>query len=289
MQGNVDTAIVVPAREKLSLVEQCVDAILEHTGGGFRIYLVDVGYDEATIKAIETRCAQEETDLRVLTGTPPILANAAFNLAMRHVEEPLVCVVENDVIVRPGYWNALRDTLLACESDMASPTIIDGHTGLVHFDPPRSEIRRTGERYESKLVRRPKPEWPRVAGRRRIHHLEKHCFAGTREAMQRLVPLDEQVCTRTDVDLSFSCHRAGLTIWMAPDAEVVFFGPPVKSSDLPYFAYRWDLARATASNNMLVEKWGLDKDGDYLEFVHKMRAHIPSDWSPEAPRAETSS
>ncbi|MCU1640734.1 MAG: putative glycosyltransferase [Nocardia sp.] len=267
-------AIVVPAREKLSTVHRCLDALEAHAPAGSVVYLVDVGYSAETIAAVHAR-PPGRIGLRIVRAGPgPVLVNAAVNAALAHIDEPTVCVVENDVVVGQGFWVEMAAALDAFDADLVSPTIVDGHTGKIHFDPPVSELTLAEDGYRSRLVRRPKPAWPRVIGRRRISHLEKHCFGGTLEAFRALAPFDEKVCTRTDVDLSLACHRAGLRLVMAPAAAVAFFGPPVEPADMAFFAYRWDLDRATRSNERLVAKWQLRDDHDYLEFVHEMRAFI---------------
>ena len=268
-------AFVVPAREKLSTVLRCLDALEAHAPDGAPVFLINVGYSEQTLAALRARSACR-TELRIIDGGPgPMLANQAVNRALAHVSEATVCVVENDVVVQPGFWAEMAATLEELEADVVSPTILDARSGRIHFDPPVSALTLAADGYRSTLVRRPKPAWPRVAGRRRIQHLEKHCFAASLDALSRLLPFDEQVVTHTDIDMSLACHQAGLRLAMAPAAEVAFHGPPVEDEDLDFFAHRWDLERAERSTKRLLSKWQLHEDHDYLEFVHEMREFIP--------------
>lgn len=268
------TAVLVPAREKLGLIGECLDALLRHSDDDVHVYVVEVGYAPERVAELEELSAGRD-DLTIVRGVPPVLANAGFNLALAASTEPYVCVVENDVIVTAGYRAALQEAIDESGADLASPRIMDRRTSRIHFDPPVSEIERAGDGYRSTVVRRPKPDWPEVAGRRWIAHLEKHSFAGTRAAMEALAPLDEDICTRTDIDLSLTAHRAGLRIRMVPDAVVEFTPPPIGAEDLAFFAHRWDVERACSSNAKLVAKWNLVDDPGYLHFVDEMRAFLP--------------
>jgi Glycosyltransferase like family 2 len=271
----VDTpAVIVPAREKLSTVMRCLDALDAHAPEGSPIYLMEVGYCAETLAALRAR-AHNRTELRIIDcGPGPVLVNTALNHGLTHVTEPMACVVENDVVVHAGFWSEMAAAREDLDADLVSPTIIDGVSGKIHFDPPVSEVVLTESGYRSRIVRRPKPAWPRVEGRRLINHLEKHCFGGTTSALRALAPFDERVCTHTDIDLSLSCHRAGLRIAMAPAAEVTFHGPPIDEADREFFAYRWDVERATRSTEWLLAKWSLEEDHDYLEFVFEMQPYI---------------
>jgi hypothetical protein len=271
------TAILMPAREKLSRVGDSVDAVLRHTTGPFHLYLVDVGYSSRVMEAIAAR-ARAGAPITILDGEDaPLLANAALNRALRASHEPYVCVVENDVEAHPGYWEHLYAALNSGNFDLVSPSIWDGHTSELHFDPPVSRISPVADGgYASELVRRPKPHkgFDRVTGKRGISHLEKHCFAGTRAAMMSLYPFDESVTTRTDIDLSLAAAHMRLRVGMVPSAEVTFWGPPVTTEDQKFFSYRWDLERAKAANEHLETKWKLRANKDYLDFVHEMREFI---------------
>jgi GT2 family glycosyltransferase len=272
---TADTAVLILAREKLSRVSECLDAVMTLTTGDFHVYLVDVGYPRDLLAPLERR-ARESTKLTIVSGgTAPVLANAALNLALAASKEPFVCVVENDVVVSPDYWHPMRQMLGSGSYDLVSPTIWDGRTSKIHFDPPVSRIERIADGgYQSDLVRRPKNGIARVPGPRPTCHLEKHCFAGTREAMERLQPFDEAVLTRTDIDLSLTAFHIGLRVGMCPSSEVTFHGPPISEVDHEFFAYRWDLERAVASNERVERKWKLGAAGDYLKFVHEMREFI---------------
>lgn len=272
---TADTAVLIPAREKLSRVHDCLDAVLENTGGDFHVYLVEVGYSGELLASLERRARESAALSIVRGGHGPVLSNAAINLALAATDEPFVCVVENDVVVGPDYWTPMREMLAGGEYDLVSPVIWDGHTGQIHFDPPVSHLEPTAEGgYHSDLIRRPKEGFARVPGRRPTHHIEKHSFAATRAAVDRLAPLDEAVLTRTDMDLSLTAFDLGLRAGICPDSNVAFYGPPVDDVDREFFAYRWNVDRAKAANEHVVRKWKLQTPRNYLDFVYEMAEFV---------------
>lgn len=267
--------VIIPAREKLATLPKCLDAILESTRRDVRILVVDVGYPGAMIEDLHKRSRQQPILLIRPDEPGPVLANAAFNLAFARSDANLVCVIENDVLAHAGCVDALADALERGPWDLASPVIWDQRADKIHFDPPLSHITVTDGRHRMRLVRRPKPDHPRVRGERRIWHLEKHSFAGTRTALNRLYPFDEMATTRTDIDLSLSAFKSGLRIGLVPTAEVDFIAPPISALDAEFFAYRWDLDRARRANNHIVSKWHLIDEKGYLHFAEKMQEFIP--------------
>ena len=80
---------------------------------GAELLVVDDGPDEAT------RAAAARHGARYLAHAAPRGLNAARNTALEATDAPLVCFVDDDVEVRPGWLAALVAAAAACPDEVA--------------------------------------------------------------------------------------------------------------------------------------------------------------------------
>ncbi|WP_416955689.1 hypothetical protein [Streptomyces sp. Agncl-13] len=266
-----DTAVCLIARDKFSEAPAALAAVYADLPARTSVTIVDCGYPPELLDRMVRSAPAPLPPPRVVSCPRFANTNTAWNAFVASTTASVLICVENDVSVRPGCLPGLVEGLADGRFDVVTPVIHQGRLGDVHFDPPVSElVDQPDGALLSRLVRRPKPDHPRVPGTRSIAHVEKHCYAMTRAAAQRLGELDELMHCRTDLELSLSCRSAGLRIGILPALDAVFRKEPTVPDDVEVFTHRWNVERAGAANDRLVKKWRLTRYKSSVEFVGEM-------------------
>ena len=109
-------SLIVPTRNRLHLLQRCIDSILEKTTyPAYEIILVDNGSDDlgtlAYLQALESRTAlalrgvpPEKVGVRVLRDASPFNYSAINNCAVRQARGTIVGLLNNDLEVINGDW-----------------------------------------------------------------------------------------------------------------------------------------------------------------------------------------
>ena len=107
--GLDDVTVLIPARDEAAVIGDTLEA-LGHQGRGLRVILVDDRSSDGTAE-VARRAAAESLPLAVCAGTP--LAEGwtgklwALEQGRRHVETPLILLLDADITLRPGMVRAL--------------------------------------------------------------------------------------------------------------------------------------------------------------------------------------
>jgi GT2 family glycosyltransferase len=120
----VKAAVAIPTQRRASYVEVALASVMAQ--GADEVIVVDDGPDEAT------RAVAERFGARYVRHTAPRGLNAARNTALAATDADLVCFVDDDVEVRPGWLEALRRAAGECPDEVAVLTgpihaRFDGH------------------------------------------------------------------------------------------------------------------------------------------------------------------
>ena len=107
-------AVVIPTQRRAPYLEVALASIVPQARAAkAEVVVVDDGPDEAT------RAAAERHGARYLRHDAPRGLNAARNTALQATDAPLVCFVDDDVEVRPGWLDALLAAAAACPDEVA--------------------------------------------------------------------------------------------------------------------------------------------------------------------------
>jgi GT2 family glycosyltransferase len=110
MPARADLAILVLNWNGRRWLDACLQALLAQAQPGVELWVVDNGSSDGSLE--QARSAYP--DLRVLAHGANLGFGAAYNRAVQQIEAPLVALVNNDVVVQPGWLAALR---ASAESD----------------------------------------------------------------------------------------------------------------------------------------------------------------------------
>ena len=107
-------AVAIPTQRRAPYLEVALASIVPQAhAAGAEVLVVDDGPDEAT------RGAAERHGARYLPHAAPRGLNAARNTALQATDAQLVCFVDDDVEVRPGWLDALLAAATACPDEVA--------------------------------------------------------------------------------------------------------------------------------------------------------------------------
>jgi GT2 family glycosyltransferase len=278
-------------RERFSGTRLVLERLYEATPPPFRLVVVDAGSPPRVRQYLRREARARGFDLVVSPDGTALSPIAARTVGFDRVDTPYVVFLDNDVVVAPGWL----DALLACAEEtgawITTPVycvdrpfhakvhmaggiarvkevggvrrFLEGHT---HLHRPLAAVRES-------LVRAPCDQG------------EFHCLLLRTDAMRRLGPFDERFLAATEVqiDLCLRARALGGGVWFEPRAVVTYDRPSsIAASDLPYFLARWDPERCRAGLEHFRTRWGLSPDDPYFaqqaEFARWHRARALEPW-----------
>ncbi len=269
MSETLVTVVIVP-RERFSETERSLESILERTKFPHELVYVDGGAPAGIRRYLAHRAASR--GFRLIRHDRYLTPTQARNIGWRAATTPYVVFVDNDVVVTPGWLDALVRCAEETGAWMVTPAICIG-------SPPADEVHMAGGRAYIHLQngRRILSEKHGYAGqsladarpkmqRERTELVEFHTVLVRRNLFDRLGPLDEGLMsTREHVDLSLAVQGAGGTIYFEPESVVTYVPPPPFAwSDYGYYLLRWSEAWNLASLKHFRGKWDLGQDDPQL-------------------------
>jgi GT2 family glycosyltransferase len=268
------TIVVVP-RERFSCTQESLKSIYEHTEIPFKLVYVD-GNSPARVKSyLET---QAQTNNFQLVRTDYYLSpNKARNLGLSHVNTKYVVFIDNDVVVSPGWLEALVTCAEETGATVVGPLMCQDKPlhEIIHFAGGESHIvtDTKGKRHlrekmykQGQKVAEVRPQLQRT----QTELTEFHCMLVRTDIFARIGFLDEAMCnTKEHLDFCMTVAEAGGTVYFEPDSLATYVpGPPLKLTDVHFYMLRWSDAWTMSSLERLREKWDLTTDG---YFKHKYK------------------
>lgn len=266
--------IVVTQRERTSAMREALEAIYAGASTSFDLVYVVGQHAGGDLRWIAGEAAKR--GFRLIEAGRPLTPSESRNLGLAAATTEFVTFIENDVVPKPGWL----DALLACAdetgADVIVPLTCEGrplHT-IIHHVGPADEIAPGADGIEA--GRRDFHETLFLHGqtleqatdhlvRRRTRTCEFHCLMVRRSVFARIGPFDPVIVSKEHLDFSWRVARAGLAIWVEPKAVVTFLVPshndPVKFADLSYFLLRWSPAWQRRSHDLLKQRWGFQEAG----------------------------
>jgi Glycosyl transferase family 2 len=273
MDDQTVTLIVTP-RERFGMARESLLSIFAATRRRFDLIYVDCGVNAALSDWLDQQAGLR--GFRILR--PGMVApNEARNLGLRLASTRYVVFIDNDVLVAPGWLDALLDCAHQEQADIVAPLTCQGL-------PSQQMIHQAG----GSLLEDPEAFFAQPAGQRTIvdrHFLagrriadvaaqlhrspigacEFHCVLVRRTLFDWIGPLDERLlASREHLDLCLAATQAGKKIVFEPNAVVTYVFPnrfaPLSRADWRYFMLRWSPQWVDQSISHFEAKWGLRSD-----------------------------
>ena len=280
-----EVTIVVAPRERFSTTRATLETLYAVTPPPFRLVYVDGGSPPAIARYLRAQAGARGFVL--LRREAYLSPDAARNLGFEQVRTPYVVFLDNDVVVAPGWL----DALLGCAEDTGASIVaplycVDQpwHT-TIHMAGGRAHVEERGgaRRFVEghRFMHRPLAALRATLVREPAEQAEFHCVLLRSELMRELGPLDERFCgvPEVQIDRCLEARACGHGVYFEPAAVVTYDrSPPLRRFDLPYFLWRWDEARGRDGLEHFRRTWRLDADDPYfagqLAFMamHRRRA-----------------
>jgi GT2 family glycosyltransferase len=265
MTDHLVTVVVVP-RERFSMTRPALERMYEVTPPPFRLVYVDGGSPRHVREYLEAQA--KERGFMLIRTDHHLAPNEARNLAARAVGTKYVVFIDNDVLVTPGWLEALVSCAEETGAWAVGPVYCIGPPELetIHMAGGTCEV--VTEAGRRRLVDRHNQVGERWAGvrdslkRGPAQMIEYHCLLLRRQALERVGPLDEALLSdREHHDLCMLIERAGGSLYFEPASVVTWMAPPPLAwSDLPFFLRRWSESWNRSSLEHFDRKWALDED-----------------------------
>ncbi|NJL48789.1 MAG: glycosyltransferase family 2 protein [Leptolyngbyaceae cyanobacterium SM2_5_2] len=274
-KGAPEVTIVVVPRERFSYARKSLESIYQHTTVPFKLVYVDGNSPRSVQRYLQQKSAvQSFTLLRTEVYLYP---NQARNIGLQAVDTPYVVFVDNDVIVSPGWLEALMACAKETRASVVGPL-------MCQYEPIHQQIHFAGGEahiWEDKLGRRRIREKMYKQGksveamqesltRTQTELAEFHCVLIRTEIFERIGSLDENMLnTKEHLDFCMTVRQAGETVYFEPRSVVTYVpGRPKSWGDAHYYMLRWSDAWTMNSLNHFRQKWNLAEDG-YFKTKYK--------------------
>lgn len=259
-------------REKFGWTLPSLRRIYAYTEVPFRLYVVDSMYPPEIRAAIvaELRGRNNVVWIRCRRFLYP---NEALNEVIARLAEPYLCLVQNDVLVEPGYLRFMLETCEQLGCDLVSPLIdeYEGESRKLHRGTDCSGlgiVERAG-RLEVNVPRTVEQR----DGRKRLYHLELHCLMMTAAAARAFHAMP-RLNTREHYELAIRAWRRGQHAYLDERAHVAYVLPPIRAYDRAYFRFRWDRIQALASHCYVRDRWRVENLPNVMEFIETMNEYL---------------
>ncbi len=275
-----EVTIVVTPRERFSYTCESLESIFTYTQMPHKLIYVD-GNSPPQIQQYLKAQAQEKGFELVRTDYY-LSPNHARNLGLARVDTKYVVFVDNDVIVTPGWLEALVNCANETDATVVGPLMcqfLPLHENI-HFAGGESRVIRDVKgrnRLREKMYQHGQPV-AKVRSRlqrRQTELCEFHCALVRTEIFDRIGKFDEAMLnTREHVDFCMTVAQAGGTVYFEPDCLATYV--PASSlalSDWRLYMLRWSDAWELESLSHLRQKWDLAEDGYFKQKYKALGCH----------------
>jgi GT2 family glycosyltransferase len=247
-------------RERFSYAARALTRIFETAAVDFQLVVVDCDTPRTYWQQIEVLIAGRP-NVEVLRADRYLLPNESRNLVTQAASGEYTCMIENDVLVSPGWLTRLLETAVECDADAVAPFLMERNEMQHHFDAAMGQIehREGANGRELRIEPLAGPEaLEAMTSPRPIEMAECHCLLFRTDVLRRMPPFDGRFYMNEFIDTSLALHQAGAKLVFEPRSRVTFMPPPpVEPAERDFYLSRWDFESAMRSHRLLKEKWGL--------------------------------
>jgi GT2 family glycosyltransferase len=277
LQSNPQVTIVVVPRERFSCTRESLESIYEYTDFPFKLVYVDGNSPKKIQRYIEEQAKVK--GFQLIRTDYYLYPNHARNLGLSQVNTKYVVFVDNDVIVSPGWLQALVQCAEETNATIVGPLVCQYKPihEIIHCAGGETHIwmDNTGDRARRRLREKMYKQGTRVEAvrdqlqRQKTELAEFHCVLVRTEIFKQVGLLDEAFLnTKEHLDFCMTIMQAGGTVYFEPACLVTYVPESPGWTDLHYYMLRWSDAWQLASLHRLRDKWNLAEDG-YFQAKYK--------------------
>lgn len=277
---NPKVTIVVVPRERFSYTSRSLESIYEHTDIPFSLVYVDGGSPPRIRRYLAQQARQK--NFKLIRTERYLSPNQARNLGLQHVETRYVVFIDNDVLVSPGWLQALVDCAETTGAWVVSPLTLVGNNGaqIIHaaggtLNIKEEEGRRVFD-VSHGLAGKSLTDFASALSPQTTELAEFHCMLILTEACHRAGPFDERLFSMHEhEDFCLAVRERGGSVYFEPRSVITYVSPPPFAwSDLPFFMLRWSEVWNSDSHDHFLHKWRLGQDDKNIAIAREFaRSH----------------
>lgn len=272
-ESEVLVTLVVTPRERFSCAQESLDSIYEHTQFPFKLLYIDGNSPRTVRRYLDTQAQKHHFQL--VRTNYYLSPTQARNLSLPYLDTRYVVFIDNDVIVSPGWLQALVSCAeetgaavvgpLMCQDRPLHQTIhFAGGEGHVYTDVEGRRHLREKMYCHGQPIAKAKGKLHRSE----VELVEFHCMLVRTAYLKKVSGFDPGMMnTKEHIDFCMTIAQAGGKLYCEPSSIVTYVpGPPESLADVHYYMLRWSDAWAQASVDRVREKWDLTADR-YLDIT----------------------
>jgi hypothetical protein len=228
----------------------------------------------------------QQKGLRLLSVDDYLSPNQARNVAWREVRTKYTVFLENDMLVTPGWLDALVQCAEETGAWIVGPLYLIGEfeRQTIHMAGGKIQIKEHEGRQilqdEQYLFETRIADVAAPLRRQEWDYVEFHCMLVRTDLLDLLGPLDEKLSHHEHIDICMAARRAGGTVYLEPKAVTAYVPPPpCEWWDLPYFMLRWSEAWNVSSARHFNEKWDVSCVRFFTEEAGSDEEHTIVGWA----------
>jgi len=245
LQPACKASIIIPTRDKVELLQPCIDSIRDLSRGlDYEIIVLDNGSSEPATHAYFD-AAQDDPRIRVVPATMPFNWSRLNNLGRRHARGELLVFLNNDtLVISPDWLQRLAEYAMLPDVGMVGPLLQypDGtiqHAGVVVGMGGWADHVFKG----TPFVHYPSP-FVSAAVPRNVLALTGACQAISTNRFDQLGGFDEafEICG-SDVEICIRAHEQGLQNIYLPTVRLYHLESKTRSTHVPEGDFRESAAK----------------------------------------------
>lgn len=264
--------IVVTPRERFSYTRESLESIYQYTTLPFKLIYVDGNAPQSIRQYLETQ--SREKNFQLIRTDYYLFPNRARNIGLAQVNTPYVVFIDNDVVVAPGWLEALVQCAESTGAAVVGPLMcqyLPVHE-VIHFAGGESRVIRdikNRNRLREKMYRQGQRVTDVRAKLKRTETelCEFHCMLVRTAIFEQVGQFDEQMLnTKEHLDFCMKVRQVGGSVYFEPDSVATYVPPsPIRWVDLHFYMLRWSDAWELHSLTHLRETWNLAEDAYFKQ------------------------
>lgn len=295
MSGEPLATVVITPRERFSTAPRALASVMQNTAAAYPLIYI-VGSPPAYLQEFLTQTCRSPR-CQLIIEPQLLFPNAARNIGLRHVETKYAVFLDNDVVVEPGWLDALIRCAEETQADVVGPLCLFGEPekGIVHSAGGDLTFHEEGgrcwmvekHRYTNFCLKTRSVDLHRAP----CDFVEFHCMLTRRDLFDRIGLMDERIFSAGEhMDIALHVRARGGKTYTEPSAVVSYLtDAEYLVSDAEYFRLRWadDWNEPTLAH--FAEKWKLDRHSsffqDYESFLRRQQeiCRLPRTVTPPLP------
>lgn len=209
------TSIIIPTRNQVGLLRQCIESIRKYTPEPHEIIVIDNGSTDGTDRYLRSQAGS----LRYRIEREGIGFARAVNQGLRMSRGSTVLFLNNDSVVTARWLSNLLGCLRSDPARRLVGPVTNYISGEQQIDVPYRNLNDM-QRFAEQYNRQDPARWEQV------DRLTGFCVLMTRETMQRIGFLDEgyRVGNYEDDDFGLRARMLGMQLWIAKDCFIHHVG-----------------------------------------------------------------